>query len=310
MSKFIKCILFTLALFISSNQAHAKENYYKIAIIMPMNHHAMNDIVDGFKEYLENEIKGEYKLTIYNAQGDPNLMKTIFQQVSNNNYDAVVPIGTNATQLAIKMLKKDKNVVSIAAELSEEDKAKNANLTNVEDAVPMEEFVEFIKTFILKPKYLTLIHSNDTRIFNQSKSLDRLLKDIGCNLQVISIQNMPEIFSALQSVSEKSQAILVLKDHLVVSAIPSIVNVARKNNISVIASDEGSVKNGADVALGVKEKELGIIGAKIVVSQIVKSDKINNKFDSNPNLIIFKNKISLLKPLKNALYDQELIVKG
>ena len=88
------------------------------------------------------------------------------------------------------------------------------------------------------------------------------------------------------------------------------MNIARKNNVSVIASDEGSVKNGADVALGVKEKELGIIGAKIVVSQIVKSDKINNKFDSNPNLIIFKNKISLLKPLKNALYDQELIVKG
>ena len=103
---------------------------------------------------------------------------------------------------------------------------------------------------------------------------------------------------------------LLISHHLVVSAIPSIVNIARKNNVSVIASDEGSVKNGADVALGVKEKELGIIGAKIVVSQIVKSDKINNKFDSNPNLIIFKNKISLLKPLKNALYDQELIVKG
>ena len=77
MSKFIKCILFTLALFVSSNEAHAKENYYKIAIIMPMNHHAMNDIVDGFKEHLESEIKGEYKLTIYNAQCDPNLMSSL-----------------------------------------------------------------------------------------------------------------------------------------------------------------------------------------------------------------------------------------
>jgi len=304
MSKFIKYILFVLALFVSSKEICAEENHYKVAVIMPMNHHAMNEIVDGFKEHLESEIKGEYKLTIYNAQGDPNLMKTIFQQVSSNNYDAVVPIGTNATQLAIKMLKKDKKIISIAAELSEEDKANNANLINVEDAVPMEEFVEFIQTFISKPKYLTLIHSNDTRIFNQSKLLNRLLKDIGCNLQVISIQNMPEIFSALQSISEKSQAVLVLKDHLVVSAIPSIVNIARKNNVPVIASDEGSVKNGADVALGVKEKELGIIGAKIVMSQIVRSDKINNKFDNNPNLIIFKNKISLLKPLKNALYDQ------
>jgi putative ABC transport system substrate-binding protein len=310
MSKFIKYILFVFALFVFPKETCAEKNYYKIAIIMPMNHHAMNDIVDGFKEHLESEIKGEYNLIIYNAQGDPNLMKTIFQQVSNNNYDAVVPIGTNATQLAIKMLKKDKKIVSIAAELSEEDEVNNANLINVEDAVPMEEFVEFIQTFISKPKYLTLIHSNDTRIFNQSKLLNRLLKDIGCNLQIISIQSMPEIFSALQSISKKSQAILVLKDHLVVSAIASIVNTARKNNVPVIASDEGSVKNGADVGLGVKEKELGIVGAKIVVSQIVESDKVNGKFDSNPDVIIFKNKISLLKPLKNALYDQELIVKG
>ena len=310
MSKFITYILFAFALFISSKETHAKENYYKIAVIMPINHQAMNDIVDGFKEHLESEIKGEYKLTIYNAQGDPNLMKTIIQQVSSNNYNAVVPIGTNATQLAIKILKKDKKIISIAAELSKEDEAKEDNLINVEDVVPMDKFVEFIQTFISKPKYLTLIHSNDTRIFNQSKSLSKLLKDIGCNLQVISIQNIPEIYSALHSISEKSQAILVLKDHLVVSAISSIVNAARKNNIPIIASDEGSVKNGADVALGVKEKELGIIGAKIMVSLIVKGDKINYKFASKSNLIIFKNKISLLKPLKNALYDQELIVKG
>ena len=310
MSKFFKYVIFAFAVFVSLEEIKATENHYKIAIIMPMSHKAMDDIVDGFEEQLENNINEQYKLIIYNAQGDPNLMRTIFQQISSNHYDMVVPIGTNATQLAIKMLKKDKKIISIAAELSEYDKAENANLINVEDNVPMEQFVEFIQTIISKPKYLTLINSNDARIFNQSKLIKTLLKDIGCNLQVISIQNMPEIFSALQTVNEKSQAILVLKDHLVVSAMPSIVNVAQKRGIPIIASDEGSVKSGADVALGVKERQLGVVGAKIVMSLIDNKGKKNYKINNKANLIIFRNNILLPNPLKNGLYKQELIVKN
>jgi putative tryptophan/tyrosine transport system substrate-binding protein len=308
MSKFFKYVIFILAVFVTLEEIKATENQYKIAIIMPMSHKAMDDIVDGFDEQLKNNIKEQYKLTIYNAQGDPNLMRTIFQQISSNHYDMVIPIGTNATQLAIKMLKKDKKIISIAAELSEHDKAENANLINVEDAVPMEQFVEFIQTIISKPKYLTLINSNDARIFNQSKSIKTLLKNIGCALQVISIQSMPEIFSTLQTVNEKSQAILVLKDHLVVSAMPSIANLAQKRGIPVIASDEGGVKNGADVALGVKERQLGIVGAKIVMSIIDNKGKKYYKIDNKTNLIVFKNNILLPKPLKNGLYEQELII--
>jgi len=310
MSKFFKYVIFAFAAFVSLEEIKATENHYKIAIIMPMSHKAMDDIVDGFEEQLENNINEQYKLIIYNAQGDPNLMRTIFQQISSNHYDMVVPIGTNATQLAIKMLKKDKKIISIAAELSEYDEAENANLINVEDNVPMEQFVKFIQTIISKPEYLTLINSNDARIFNQSKLIKTLLKDIGCNLQVISIQNMPEIFSALQTVNEKSQAILVLKDHLVVSAMPSIVNVAQKRGIPIIASDEGSVKSGADVALGVKERQLGVVGAKIVMSLIDNKGKKNYKINNKANLIIFRNNILLPNPLKNGLYKQELIIKN
>jgi putative ABC transport system substrate-binding protein len=310
MSKFFKYVVFVFAVLISLEEIKAAENHYKIAIIMPMSHKAMDDIVDGSEEQLKNNINEQYKLTIYNAQGDPNLMRTIFQQISSNHYDMVVPIGTNATQLAIKMLKKDKKIISIAAELSKYDEAENANLINVEDNVPMEQFVKFIQTIISKPEYLTLINSNDARIFNQSKLIKTLLKDIGCNLQVISIQNMPEIFSALQTVNEKSQAILVLKDHLVVSAMPSIVNVAQKRGIPIIASDEGSVKSGANVALGVKERQLGVVGAKIVMSLIDNKDKKNYKINNKANLIIFRNNILLPNPLKNGLYKQELIIKN
>ena len=64
------------------NKAYSKENFYKVAVIMPMDHQAMNDIVAGFEKELSVERDKKYKLTIYTAQGDSNLMKSIFQQIA------------------------------------------------------------------------------------------------------------------------------------------------------------------------------------------------------------------------------------
>ena len=56
MSKFFKYVVFVFAVLISLEEIKAAENHYKIAIIMPMSHKAMDDIVDGFEEQLKNNI--------------------------------------------------------------------------------------------------------------------------------------------------------------------------------------------------------------------------------------------------------------
>ncbi len=120
----------------------------------------------------------------------------------------VVPIGTNATQFAIKMVK-DQTIISIAAKLSKKYKAQN--FINVEDQITMKKFVSLINAVIHHPKYLTLIHSNDVRMFQQSKLLIEELKNEKCEVQVISVQNISDILSSLKSINNKSQAIIILK---------------------------------------------------------------------------------------------------
>ena len=284
------------------NKTYSKEDFYRVAIILPMDHQAMNDIVAGFKKELSVEKENKYKLTVYNAQGDSNLMKSIFQQIARSDYDIVVPIGTNATQFAIKMVK-DKTIISVAAELPKRYKAQN--FINVEDQVPMKKFVKLIKAVIHNPKHLTLIHSNDVRMFQQSKALIEELKKEGCEVQVISVQNIPDIFSFLKSIDSKSQAIIVLKDHLVVSSIASIVKEAKKIGIPVIASDEGSVKSGADIAIGVKEEGLGIAAAKVFIS-------FDHADENNDNIMldfmIFKNKFSSIHVNEKELQNEKLLI--
>ncbi len=303
MSKIINNFLLIILLVISVvNKTYSKEDFYKVAIILPMDHQAMNYIVAGFKKELSVERNKKYKLKIYNAQGDSNLMKSIFQQIARSDYDVVVPIGTNATQFAIKMVK-DQTIISIAAKLSKKYKAQN--FINVEDQITMKKFVSLINAVIHHPKYLTLIHSNDVRMFQQSKLLIEELKNEKCEVQVISVQNISDILSSLKSINNKSQAIIILKDHLVVSGIASIIKEAKKIGIPVIASDEGSVKNGADVAIGLKEEELGVAAAKILIS-------FNNATENNDNIMldfmIFKNKFSSVHINEDKLQNEKLLI--
>ena len=303
MSKIISNFLLIILLVISVvNKAYSKEDFYKVAVIMPMDHQAMNDIVAGFKKELNLERDKKYKLTIYTAQGDSNLMKSIFQQIARSDYDVVVPIGTNATQFAIKMVK-DKSIISIAAELSK--KYKVQNFINVEDQVPMKKLVSLIKAAINNPKHLTLIHSNDVRMFQQSKLLIEELKNEKCEVQVISIQNISDILSSLKSVNNKSQAIIILKDHLVVSGISSIIKEAKKIGIPVIASNEGSVKNGADVAIGVEERKLGVAAAKVLMSF---DHIIKNNDNVMLDFMIFKNKFSSIHINGDKLQNEKLLI--
>ena len=63
-----------------------------------------------------------------------------------------------------------------------------------------------------------------------------------------------------------SQAIFILKDHLIVNGIATIVQQAEKKHMAVISSDDGSVQGGAAFALGVRERQIGIKSADVTAA--------------------------------------------
>ncbi|MFQ3306884.1 MAG: putative ABC transport system substrate-binding protein [Candidatus Midichloriaceae bacterium] len=286
---------------------YAKE-VKKIAIILPMEHKAMVEIVDGFKEELIKRMPiDKYELSIFNAQGDQNLSKIIFQQIASQNFDIIVPIGTTITQFAIKKFQKDKQIISIAAEIDANEIKSSENLYVINDVVSMESFVKFIKSSLGTMQNLTVIRSNEPRIYNQTQDLEKVLKKYGVSLQVLEIHNMSELYSSIKSIKKDSQGIIVLKDHLVVSGISSIVKEAKKLDIPTICSDEGSVFSGCDIALGVKEKDMGVAAGKIAFYMLEKK-QINKEEILDLDTIVFfrknfKSKIAFDSSVKTMLIN-------
>jgi ABC-type uncharacterized transport system substrate-binding protein len=91
-------------------------------------------------------------------------------------------------------------------------------------------------------------------------------KELGITVSHRMVTTLNELNTVAQSLSNDYDGILILKDHLVVSGASVLAIAAQKKQIPFIASDEGSFEAGADLALGVREREIGVEGAKLVAA--------------------------------------------
>ncbi|WP_353281698.1 ABC transporter substrate binding protein [Wolbachia endosymbiont (group A) of Aleiodes leptofemur] len=86
---FLSVLFFTVAVY---------ANHKNIGIIVPLEHEAMTQIVNGIKESLQDQ---SVKITVKNAHGDPNALLTIIKQMQHQ--DILMPIGSSTSLMTISV---------------------------------------------------------------------------------------------------------------------------------------------------------------------------------------------------------------
>jgi len=185
----------------------------------------------------------------------------------------VVPISTDAAQMAISMIR-NKPIIGIAADHLKENaiKSNNANVTGVNSRTPISDRVNFIHDVLPNLKYLTLIYSADAHVFPEAQEVVQTAKKDHILIQKLMVSQLSDLYSVSKNIHSNSQAIFILKDGLIVSGINTLIQQAHTKNIPVIASDDGSVSKGAAFSLGVSEYQTGVDGANVVL-QIMRGTK-------------------------------------
>lgn len=253
------CILFLTA-------CNKSTDTIKIGIIEPMEHVAMDEIVAGFSDTLRQLYKKPVTIKVENAQNDPNLQRAIVQKMRDSDYDIVLPIGVDATQMTLSMVHKP--VVSLASDLTEADrrKLKACNVGVVHDEVSPQQVLEFIRTAFPNIKNLVLIHSSANKVLPEVEKTITIGKLYCIKIEQRMVSTLPELINVSNNLPKNTQGIIILKDHLIVSGIATLAKAAANRGIPLFTSDEGSVEVGAGLALGVHEKEIGVQGAKLAAS--------------------------------------------
>lgn len=269
-----------------------------IGIIIPMQHPAMEQIVGGFKEQFTALYKKPVTFDVQCAQGDPTLMRAIIQSFISQDVTMIAPVGKKGTQMSMSMVTKQP-VIGIAVELSDLERAAQpgCSVTGVCDEISRSMQIDMIKNIIPACKKITLIASSTSE--KDFPAIEEIIQEAAKQnmyVQKCIIQALSELYTVSKTIDQDTQAIFVLKDHLIVSGINTLVQEAQKRNIPLITSDDGSVESGATMALGIEETEIGRHGARLAVKVI--EGTINPK--THPTEIINKLAVFVNKHIKTT----------
>jgi putative tryptophan/tyrosine transport system substrate-binding protein len=262
-----------------------------IGIVVPLEHRAMREIVNGFKQELAEKYHGKVNVIVKNAEHDPMLEKIIISQFKAQGVDIIEPIGTDAFEMTLSSVR-NKPVIGIAAELTEHQRQqlKNPAVTDVIDETSAVKQLSFMVKAMPHLKKITLIHSADNKIFAEVAAVKQAASQFHIQVQDLMVSQQPELYTVSHHIDANSQAIFILKDHLVVSGIATLVKQAHSLHIPVVASDDGSVQGGAAFALGVREREIGTKSADITAEYLNGKPLKDIPITHLTNLQVFVNK--------------------
>lgn len=301
MRRFLKLIGAVICfVFLSACQPQEKDETIKVGVILPMEHKALQEIVEGFRSTLEELHKTPVKIIVKNAQGDMNLQRAITQQMRDQRYDLIVPVATSPSQMAISMIH-NKPIVSLAATISHENRPANmpCNYTGVRDEIPPGELIKFLHAAYPQLKKLVIIHSSSDKVFPEVKDAEEAGTKLGITVKPLMILSLPELVSTLQAMPSDTQGIFILKDNLIASGIATLVKEANRRHILLFTSDQGTVQSGAGFALGVHERDIGVEGAKLAAEILSGKAACDLPIVDMKKFVVFVNKDAMQKEQQN-----------
>lgn len=296
------------------------ENNFKVAILTPISHPALEDIQKGFCDYLLKYIKVNFD--IYNGNGNLILMKSQVEECARKDYDLICTIATTPFLLTKETFEKKEIKTPIIALAAEEEQI---NLNKKEKSyVLVNDLHDFKKQIgilseILNINEILLPFAVTPSLENQVKEIKEICENLGMNLIPIKIYTQNEIYIKTETLldEKKSQIIMILKDNLIVSNLESLITLSKKRNIPVYASDLNSVDKGANFGFGVYEDKIGEIGAKEAVKILLEKVDPNSiptvflkDFYLKFNNFNYFKKLSFLKEKIEDFYDIKILINN
>jgi putative ABC transport system substrate-binding protein len=290
-------ILIILAIFLVLVSSLAGAQEYRIGISQFVEHPALDAAREGFIEGLVEAGFSEENIEFIeqNAQADFATAQSIAQQFKSNNLDLILAIATPNAQAAANVIK-DTPVLFTAvtdpveAGIVESMEHPGGNLTGTTDMNPVAQQIELIKEFIPEITDLGVLYNpGEVNSVVQVDLVKEATAAMGIELHEGTVSNSSEVSLAASSLVGDVDAIYVPTDNIIVSALPSVLNITNQNNIPVFASENGQVRQGSIATLGIDYKLLGIQTGKMAARVLNGADTAEMAVESSDELKLYLN---------------------
>ncbi|MFS8629387.1 MAG: ABC transporter substrate-binding protein [Limnochordales bacterium] len=200
---------------------------------------------------------------IQSAQGDQGTALTIAQKFAADRVDLVLAIATPTAQAAAQVIRDIPILITavtdpVSAGLVGSIERPGTNVTGTSDLTPVRAQLELLKALVPGVRRVgVLYNAGEVNSVVQVALAREAAADLGFEMVEATVVNSAEVLQAAQSLVGRVDALYLPTDNTVVSAIESVIFVAERARLPLIAGEDLSVERGALATVGLDYYQLG-----------------------------------------------------
>lgn len=252
------------------------EEVLKIGILQYVEHESLTANREGFIEGLKEAgyIEGEnLEIEYLNAASDNANLQSMSETLANHN-DYLFGISTPAAQ-SLAVVESDKPIYfssvsdPVGAKLIKSLDHPGTNLTGTVDAAPIEEQLELLLSIQSDIQKVGLLYNSGEANSESEASIARkLIEEKGLETVEGAVTSTNDISQVLDALVKESEAIFLVTDNTIASAMALVGNVAAEHKIPIVGGSIDMIETNGLATYGLDYYDLGIQTAQMLVRQI------------------------------------------
>lgn len=247
-----------------------------IAITQIVAHESLDKVHQGLIDELKQsgyEEGPKAHIIFENAQGSVVVATQIAQQFVVSHPDVIVAIATPSAQ-AVANLIKDTSIPLVFATISDPVQAKlvtnlkhpGGNISGTRNVSPIDKQIGLVKEILPQVKTIgVVLNYGEVNSVDLLKTVTKEAKHLNIEIKTAAASSSADVQTATASLVGKVDAIFLLQDNTVASALPALIKVANEHKIPVFSTYVDAVKKGALAGLAFDEYAIGQQTGKMVV---------------------------------------------
>lgn len=234
--------------------------------------------LDQIRQGIEDESKTVegLKIVYENAQGNITIATQIAKRFLSLKSNVIVPITTPSAQSIYNLTTNNTPVVFSGVSDPISAKLTRKGITGVSDLSPVKKQVEFILALLPNTKTIGILYNpGEVNSMTLVSLFAKEAYNVGLNVIKAPRPHISEMSTAFKSIEAKVDVLYIPNDNTVVTALDTVLQLARQSKISVFASDPESVSKGCLGALSYDQYQVGRQTGRLVI-RILKGEDINH----------------------------------
>lgn len=276
----------------SSQAGGESSEVYHIGIVQLVQHAALDQATQGFKDALVEALGDSVVFDEQNANGDAATATTICSNFVAEDVDLIMANATAALQAAasatgtIPILGTSITDYGVALDIADFSGVIGGNISGTSDCAPLEQQAQMMLELFPDANTFGILYcSAEPNSKFQSDAVQAVLEAAGKTVSIYTFSDSNDLASVTQEACSNVEAIYIPTDNTAASYTETINNVAQPAGIPIFAGEEGIMSGCGVATLSISYYNIGKVTGQMAAEILVDGADISTmevRYDDEP----------------------------